>query len=198
MDNAFYEADDEAFETIKPELINLFKQFGIVTEIQKTEDGDTIDAEVTAITQTKSYIIYTIEIKVRKKDIYTFRLFYNAEKNNDGTTYSKGIFIKQKKILSLIQRAKENNSIPYYCMRFTDGIIALWHITELTPTGEIKTYHDLYNVHKGHKTLQTHKTLSLVNADVLYDAKNNKILQNLKKGVIYDDEARDCKESSRD
>ena len=73
-------------------------------------------------------------------------------------------------------------------MRFTDAIIALWHITELTPTGEIKTYHDLYNVHKGIKTLQTHKTLSLVNADVIYDAKENKILQNLKEGLRYDEE----------
>lgn len=184
-DEAFYEADDQSFEIIKPELQALFKQFGIETDIKKTEDGDTIDAEVTAITRHKNYIIYTIEIKVRQKPKYTFQLFYNAEKNKDGTVYSNGIFIKQKKIQSLIKRAKENNSIPYYCMRFTDAIIALWHITELTPTGEIKTYHDLYNVHKGYKTLQTHKTLSLVNADVLYDAKNNVILQNLKENIVY-------------
>ena len=182
---AFYEADDQSFEIIKPELQALFRQFGIETDIQKTEDGDTIDAEVTAITRHKNYIIYTIEIKVRQKPKYTFQLFYNAEKNKDGTVYSNGIFIKQKKIQSLIKRAKENNSIPYYCMRFTDAIIALWHITELTPTGEIKTYHDLYNVHKGYKTLQTHKTLSLVNADVLYDAKKDVILQNLKKNIVY-------------
>ena len=185
--NAFYEADDQSFEIIKPELQALFKQFGIETEIQKTEDGDTIDAEVTAITRHKNYIIYTIEIKVRQKAKYTFQLFYNAEKNKDGTVYSNGIFIKQKKIQSLIKRAQENNSIPYYCMRFTDKIIALWHITEMTPTGEIKTYHNLYNVQQSPKTLQTHKTLSLVNADVIYDAKENKILQNLKEGLRYDE-----------
>ena len=190
-DEAFYDADDQSFEIIKPELQALFKQFGIDTEIEKTEDGDTIDANITAITRQGNYIMYTIEIKVREKEKYTFNLFYDAEKNNDGTIFSKGIFIKQNKIKSLLARAKENNAKAYYCMRFTDGIIALWHITELTETGEVKAYYDLYNVHKGTKQLQTNKTLSILKADVIYDAKNDKIMQNLKDNIVYDDQSGD-------
>lgn len=188
MDNQlFYDADNDSFNLIAPELKRLFKShFDIQTEIEKTEDGDTIDAEITAITKSNKYIIYTIEIKVRQKDKYTFTLFWNAENNNDGTIYSKGIFIKQKKIQSLLNKAKVNNSIPYYCMRFTDGIIALWHITDITPTGEVKAYYDLYNVNKGQKELQSNKTLSLKNAELIFDTKQDKIIQNLKQGLRYE------------
>ena len=171
MDNAFYEADDEAFETAKEGLSKLFKK-GL--RIKQTNPGSTTDAAMTATTDNGD-IVCTVEIKNRE-DNYTYKLFAYAEKNKTGVL-SKGVFINQKKINSLLVKAKENSTIPIYCMCFTDGVIALWHIKPSMKLDEITAYYSKWNVHPEQKEWQTNKTLLLSQAVIIYDTINDRIIQ---------------------